>query len=255
MAQSLRTRLVRLPKQEQEIHVFNNLMNKFDHTDSTKPKTPERISDYDYQAPLTAHSLQLNSKWLIVRRNIHRIRFMGFSETGRENRLPDFYLGLQMTRELKRAQEEIKNVDKEVDFRVIKQFSLSNDRGRAKIFNTSHVKPDDALIYDRLGEEPLALQNLLYYFSKQDVPHGTVFWNFLNEVNQVLNLRRKRTVLVQRLRRLALTLAVILYSFIGLMFFLMMISIISTVSKMNDPEVEWMNRKIGDYSSTIVSVK
>ena len=257
MAQSLRTRVVRLPKEEHEIHLFNNPMNDFDPSDSIASKSPSRFTDYDYQAPLTAHSLRPNSKWLIVRRNLHRIRFIGFSETGKENRLPDFYLGLQMTRELKRAQEEIKNVDKEVDFRIIKEFSLSNDNGRAKKFDTSHVKPDDALIYDRLGEEPLALQNLLYYFSKQDVPHGTVFWNFLNEVNQVLSLRRKRTVLVQRLRRLALTLAIILYSLIGLMFFLMMISLITTVTKMNDPEVEWMDQKntMNGYSPTILSVK
>lgn len=248
MAQSLRTRLVRLPKEEHEIHLFDNPMNDIE--------SKSRFTDYDYQAPLTAHSLRPNSKWLIVRRNLHRIRFIGYNETSKESRLPDFYLGLQMTRELKRAQEEIKNVDKEVDFRIIKEFSLSNDNGRAKTFDTSHVKPDDALIYDRLGEEPLALQNLLYYFSKQDVPHGTVFWNFLNEVNQVLSLRRKRTVLVQRLRRLALTLAIIFYSFVGVMFLLMMISVITTVTKMNDPEVEWMDqKKISSFAPTILSVK
>jgi len=260
MAQAQRPRLTRAPKQEVEIRLIDNpIESRSSLTSSYEPSTPlqrERLTGYDYQAPLTSHSLVPNSKWLIVRRNIHRIRFMGFNETNRENRLPDFYLGLQMTRELKRAQEEIKNVDKEEDFHIIKAFSLANDsKGMRKTFNTSHVKPNDALIYDRLGEEPLALQNLLYYFSKQDVPHGTVFWNFLNEVNQVLNLNRKRTVLVQRLRRLALTLAIIVYSFIGLMFIMMIVSVITTATKMNDPEVEWMNQQIGGYSNNYIGGK
>ena len=36
-------------------------------------------SNFDYQAPLTAHSLRSNSRWLIVRRNLHRIRYMGLN--------------------------------------------------------------------------------------------------------------------------------------------------------------------------------
>jgi hypothetical protein len=264
MAQSLRARLRRLSRQEHEIHVLDNPLNEDGQTDSSSSrlitsnssrKTRDGLSDYDYQAPLTAHSLRPNSYWLIVRRNLHRIRFMGFNDTGKGNRLPDFYLGLQMVRELKRAQQEIQNVDKDQDFHVIKEFSLANDSGRTNKFDTSHVKPDDALIYDRLGEEPLALQNLLYYFSKQDVPHGTVFWSFLNEVNHVINLKRKRTVLVQRLKRLALTLAIIIYSIIGFMLFLMVISVITTATKMNNPEVVWMDQRIGGYSKDFISVK
>ena len=264
MAQLPRTRLVRVPKEEYEIHLFNNPIDDYDQRESSSPrpthsspsqKSRDALSEYDYQAPLTSHSLRPNSYWLIVRRNLHRIRCMGFSDTGTETRLPDFYLGLQMTRELKRAQEEIKNIDKDVDFRVITEFSLTNDTGHSEKFDTSHVKPEDALMYDRLGEEPLALQNLLFYFSRQEVQHGTVFWNFLNEVNHVLKLNRKRTVLVQRLQRLAFTIAIIFYTFVGLMFFLMVISVISTVTKMNDPEVQWMDHKIGGYSSNIFAVK
>jgi hypothetical protein len=263
MAQSLRTRVMRLPKQEHEIHVFSNLLNEYDQTRSSPLPTTsdshqrerERFTDYDYQAPLTSHSLRPNSKWLIVRRNLHRIRFMGFNDAGREGRLPDFYLGLQMTRELKRAQEEIKNIDKEEDFHIVKEFSLAIDNGHTKKFDISHVKPEDALIYDRLGEEPLALQNLLYYFSKQDVQQGTVFWNFLNEVNHVLSLNHKRTLLVQRLKRLALSLAIIFYVFIGIMFFAMVISVITTTTKMNDPEVEWMDQRTEGYSGDVVTIK
>jgi len=266
MAQTIRTRLARIPKKEYEVHIFSNPMNENNRTkssaSSSRPITSNSIrkqnsclSDYDYHTPLTAHSLRPNSRWLIVRHNLHRIRFMGFQDGGKEGRLPDLYLGLQMTRELKHAQEEIKNVDKEENFHIIKAFTLENEVGNKKIFDTSHVKPEDALIYDRLGDEPLALQNLLYYFSKRDVQHGTIFWNFLNEVNHVLNLQRKRTVIVQRLRRLALTLAVILYSFIGLMLFLMIISVIITTTKMNDPEVVWMDQRIGGYSPDVLAIK
>lgn len=263
MAQKHRTRFARVPKEEQEVHVFSNPLNEYNKTESLSPPPPpprlmpttSSLDVYDYQAPLTAKLLRPDSRWLIVRRNLHRIRFMGFNEGEKEGRLPNFYLGLQMTRELKRAQDEIKNVDKLDDFRVITEFSLAKEGGSTKKFDTSHVKPDDALIYDRLGEEPLSLQNLLYYFSNQDVPHGTVFWNFLYEVNNVLSLKRKRTVLVQRLRRLALTLAIVLYSFIGVMLSLMVISVVLTVTKMNDPEVEWMDQRIGGYTSNIFSIK
>ena len=177
---------------------------------------------------------------------------MGFNPEGKESRMPDLYLGLQMTKELLRAQKDIKDVDKEDDFHIVKLFSLANDKGKTKTFDTSHVKPDDALIYDRLGDEPLLLQNLLYYFSKKDIQEGTVFYKFLTEVNEVINLKRKRTVLIQRLQRLALILAVILYSFIGFMFILMFISVIATATKMNDPEVEWMDQRIGGYSENIL---
>jgi len=265
MTQSHRSRLMRIPKQEQELHVFVNPLDECDKNESPAPpvvsrtlseKQREALGDYDYQAPLTAHSLRPNSRWLIVRRNIHRIRFMGFNAIGKEGQLPDFYLGLQMARELKRAQMEIKNINLDEDFHVLKEFSLVGGvSGQTRKFDTRHVKPDDALIYDRLGEEPLALQNLLYYFSKQDIQHGTVFWDFLNEVNHVLNLKRKRTVLVQRLRRLALSLALVIFSFIGLMFCLMVISFISTATKMYDPEVVWMDQSIGGYSANILSTK
>jgi hypothetical protein len=250
MSQIVRTRVVRVPKHEQEVHLLSNPLDTFQPVNDSLPDTPiERTSllDDDYQAPLTANSLRPNSRWLIVRQNLHRIRFMGFKDTGKE-RLPDFYLGLQMTRELRRAQQEIKNIDKEASFHMIKRFELSLDRDRRKKFDISHVKPDDALIYDRLGEEPLALQNLLYYFSKQDVQQGTVFWDFLSEVNQVLNLQRKRSVLVQRLQRLALTFAIIIYSCIGLMLFSMIISATTTITHMNDPEVLWAEQSMDMYS-------
>jgi hypothetical protein len=262
MAQATRTRLVRVPIQEQEVHVITNPSDQYRHSKhdshfsrSSKLSKAERkrLAAADYEAPLTAENLRPDSRWLIVRRNLHRIRFMGYNERERDSTLPGFYIGLQMKRELKRAQDEIQNIDKEKNFYAIKQFALAVDSKRIKTYDTSHVKPDDALIYDRLGDEPLPLQNLLYYFSKQDVPHETLFWDFLNEVNHVLNLKRKRTVLVERLRTLALTLAIIFYSIIGFMLFLLVISVITTATKMDDPEVNWMGSNVNNYSKNILS--
>jgi hypothetical protein len=266
MAQFVRTRLLRKPKHEQEIRMISNPSNFKDDsanaplvprgTETTKIERQHRqhfTSIDDYEAPLTAHSLRPNSYWIIVRRNLHRIRFMGYNERERDCNTPDIYLGLQMKRELKRAQEEIKNIDKEANFCAIKHFALAVDNKRIKTYDTSHVQPNDALIYDRLGEEPLALQNLLYYFSKQDVSHGTLFWDFLNEVNRVLHMNRKRTLLVQRLRRLALTLAVIFYVIVGIMLFLLIISVVTTVTKMNDPEVRWMEPDADNHATFVIS--
>ncbi|CAF1307099.1 unnamed protein product [Rotaria magnacalcarata] len=266
MSQSLRTRLLRQTKTEQEIHVITNPSDVNDTVNiplvhrsskvkaSTATNRQKRSINPDYEAPLTSGILSPHSHWLIVRRNLHRIRFMGFNERGRDDNVPNLYLGLQMKRELKRAQEEIKNIDQEENFHAVKQFVLAVDNRRNKTYDTSLVKPEDALVYDRLGEEPLALQNLLYYFSKQDVPHGTIFWEFLNEVNRVLNMQRKRTVLVQRLRKLALTLAVICYCLIGLMLLLLIISVITTTTKMNDPEVQWMQPNVKNDLANSLSV-
>ena len=256
MTQSTRTRLMRLPKHEQEIHVLENPLSSHDSGPASPTKSMGKGDDYDYQAPLTAITLLPNSRWLVVRRNLHRIRFMGMKDGGQQTQqLPDFYLGLQMTRELKRAQEEIKNVDKEENFHAIKQFALAMGKERKKTFDISHIKPDDSLIYDRLGEEPLPLQNLLYYFSKQDIQQGTVFWEFLNGVNQVMNLKRKRTVLVQRLQRLALTFAVIIYGWIGAMLFLLIVSVITTATRMNDPEVLWTEPAFDVYSDSLRALR
>jgi hypothetical protein len=265
MAQSTHTRLLRIPKREQEIHVISkppghDVPSRQTPVKSRSSKSPssqstrKRLTQPDYQAPLTGVLLRPKSNWLIVRRNLHRIRFMGYNERGRDSTLPDFYIGLQMKRELKRAQDEITNIDKEENFYAIKQFALATDEKHIKNYDTSHVKPDDSLIYDRLGDEPLSLQNLLYYFSKQDVPHGTLFWEFLNEVNHVLNMKRKRTVRVQRLRKLALTLAIIVYGIIGFMLFLLLVSVISTATKMNDPEVQWVEPDVDTFSQKLLSI-
>lgn len=257
MAQSIRTRLQRVPRQEQEIHVIANPSDQQAPliSRSSKASQRRRLIENDYEAPLTSSRLRPNSRWLIVRRNLHRIRFMGYNDRGRESNVPDFYIGFQMKRELKRAQEEIKNIDKEKNFQAVKQFALAVDAKRTKMYDTSHVKPDDALIYDRLGEEPLALQNLLFYFSRQDVSHGTLFWEFLSGVNHVLNMKRKRTVLVQRLRRLAFTLAIILYVILGIMLILLVVSVIMTAMKMNDPEVKWLESKSNSNSNDIISLR
>lgn len=248
MSKSIRSRVLKIPKRENEIHLIEKSKAYLENE-----KRQCLISD-DYQAPITAFHLRPNSRWLIVRRNLHRIRFMGYNERGRDSAVPNLYLGFQMKRELKRAQEEIKNIDKEEHFHAIKQFALAIDSKRIKTYDTSHVKPNDALVYDRLGEEPLALQNLLYYFSKQDVGHGTLFWDFLNEVNRVLHMKRKRTVRVQRLRRLALTLALIFYVLIGFMLLALIISVATTAAKLNDPEMEWIDPKFLNSNEQLLSI-
>ena len=253
MAQSSHTRLLRVPKQEQEIRVITNPSdgrNSSLQTPNSLRSSRQRLKEDDYHAPSTASRLRQKSHWLIVRRNLHRIRFMGYNQRERDTNLPDFYIGLQMKRELKRAQEEIQNIDKEENFHAVKNFVLAVDSRRLKTYDTSHVKPNDALVYDRLGEEPLPLQNLLYYFSKQEVAHGTIFWDFLNEVNRVLHMKRKRTVLVERLRKLALTLSIICYIIIGTMFFLLIVSVITTATKMNDPAVRWLEPEEEQYTAT-----
>lgn len=249
MSQPTHSRLLRLPKQEKEVRIVGNPSDRRaqkGRRSASPGNTRQRLIEDDYQAPQTATGLRPNSKWLIVRRNVHRIRFMGHGRT-RDNTLPPLYLSLQMKRELKRAQEEIKNIDKEDNFTAVKSFALAVDERRTKMYDTSHVKPEDALTYDRLGEEPLPLQNLLFYFSKQEVPHGTMFWDFLNAVNCVLNMNRKRTVLVERLRKLALTLSIICYTILGCMLFLLIISVITTATKMNDPEVRWLEPEPEHY--------
>ncbi|CAF3433388.1 unnamed protein product [Rotaria socialis] len=263
MAQSHRIRHFHNRKQEQEIHVIESPFEKHNKQQSPKtirPSSPLRketsvlIRD-DYEAPLTAGSLRPNSRWLIVRLNLHRIRLMGFNNLSKEDRLSDLYLDFQVIRELKRAKNEINNVNKDKDFHMGKTFSLAGESGKPRVFNTSFVTPNDALIYDRIGEEPLVLQNLLYYFSKQNIEKGTPFWNLLIRVNEVLTLKHKCTVLVQRLRRLVLTLTIIFYSIIGFMFCLMIISVIITARKLDDPEVQWMNNNAEVFTNKFLLLR
>ena len=66
-------------------------------------------------------------------------------------------------------------------------------------------------------------------------------------------MRRKRTVLVERLRKLALILAIIFYCIIGIMFMLLIVSVIATATKMDDPEVKWIESNIDKYTTSMVS--
>ena len=262
MSQSVRTRLLRVPKQEQELRIVTNPHDRAYRSESGHYVSPnpsaasnrKRLTDDDYEAPLTSRTLRPNSHWFFVRRHLHRIRFMGLNARARDTTLPDFYVGLQMKRELKRAQEEIKNIDKEENFQAVKKFTMADASQRMRTYDTSHVKPEDAFIYDRLGEEPLAVQNLLYYFSRQEVAHGTIFWDFLNEVNRVLHMQRKRTARVETLRKLALTLAIIFYSIIGIMLFLLIASVIAVATKMDDPEAKWIQPDVDNFSNNLLAI-
>ena len=87
MAQAQRPRLTRAPKQEVEIRLIDNpIESRSSLTSSYEPSTPlqrERLTGYDYQAPLTAPSLVPNSECLFVRRVLHRTRVMDLNEPNR----------------------------------------------------------------------------------------------------------------------------------------------------------------------------
>ena len=89
MSQSIRTRLSRVSKKEQEIHLITNPTYQASPL-VAKSSVSRREIEYDYQAPMTSYTLRPNSYWLVVRRNLHRIRFMSISERGRDASLPAF---------------------------------------------------------------------------------------------------------------------------------------------------------------------
>ncbi|CAF5090672.1 unnamed protein product [Rotaria sp. Silwood1] len=159
MAQFRRIRLKLFRRSENETHVIDNPLEQHDknHTllqpriSAPLQRDSTVLDADDYQAPLTADSLRAKSGWLIVRHNLHRIRIMGQGNLKNQDRLPHFYLTFQMRRELQRAQDEIKHIDKEKGFYALKEFALFGDKGTKRIFNTSYVTPGDAFIYDRLG--------------------------------------------------------------------------------------------------------
>lgn len=188
----------------------------------------------DYQAPLTAGSLRPNSKWLIVRNNIHKIRSWGALRQMSEidKTYQDWYLFFQMRRELKRAEEQIRSIQYRADFRPIQYFELPVDDKYVRRYNVSHVKATDGLYYAGLGAEPIALQYLLYYFSKDcPVINGSMFYPFLHDVNSVLNTNRQRINRVVVLRRIALVIAVALCTILFLMFFSLILSVTTTLTK------------------------
>ncbi|CAF1237015.1 unnamed protein product [Rotaria sp. Silwood1] len=240
-----------IPKEDHEIHLVISPWDVADrqseevqsthassHSRVPTPSNHEHHNDYKFQASLPAGSMKNGSYWFIVRRNLHRIRLMRYMTCLSSDTISKPYLYLQAKRELKRVHQEIQNIDQEIHFRTVQHFALAVDKTYLKIYNTSHVKPTDALVFDHCGDEPLALQNLLYYFSPQPVSYGTAIWEFLKGVVTGLSMEERRIAQVKRSRKLALKFAIIINGGIVLMLFLMIIGVLATSIQMNDHGVE-----------------
>ena len=203
------------------------------------------IADDDYQSLPTCRLLPPTSKWFIVRHNIHRIRYWGVMQRMSvvEKPFRDWYLFFQMRRELKRAEEEIRAIQYKPGFAPIHHFELPIDEAHVRRYNVSHVQATDGLYYAGLGSEPIVLQYLLYYFSKEcTVPYDSLFYSFLSDVNSVLYTNRQRIHRVEVFRRLALLIALAVSVVIFIMFFSLILSVITTVSKLSQMEHAYANR-------------
>ena len=199
--------------------------------------SPQRFIDDDYQAPLTSDLLAPKSKWWIVRHNIHKIRSWGAIRhmSHMDKTSQDWYLFFQMRRELKRAEEQIRSIQFRPDFTPIEHFELPINDQYVRRFNVSHVKPTDGIYYAGLGSEPIVLQYLLYYFSKEcPVPYNSMFHSFLSDVNSVLNTNRQRLNRVVVLQRIAFFIALAICVLLLLMFFSMILSVMTTLTKFQE---------------------
>ena len=198
--------------------------------------TSIQLYEYDYQAPLTSNSLAPNSKWLIVRRNIHKIRSWGIVRRTSilQNPCQDWYIYFQMRRELKGAEEEIRQTEYRRNFTPVKYFDIPVDEVRLRRFNVSHVRPIDGIYYSALGSEPIGLQNLLYYFSKESVvPYNSMFYSFMLDVSSVLNTNRQRIRRVAVYQKVAFIFALTIFTLIFMMFFSLILSVYTTITKLN----------------------
>ncbi|CAF0848210.1 unnamed protein product [Rotaria sordida] len=214
-------------KQEQELRIITNPLEE----------TRLNLLDQDdYQAPLTAHTLVPNSKWIIVRHNLHKIRSWGGIDTSQvDERFRDWYIFLQMRRELRRAHEDIRQIGDRSDFVPVPYFRLPIDPIHTRRFDVSHVQPSDVLHYPSLGRDPIVLQSLLYYFSKEcAVPYDSIFRAFLSNICLILYRDRQRIHRVAVLRKVALVIAIIVFIILGLMLISLIVSVLGTTSNLKD---------------------
>jgi hypothetical protein len=152
-----------------------------------------------------------------------------------------------MRRELRHAQQYIKEIENQSNFTPVRYFYLPISETNTRRLNVSHVKPTDALYYPGLGREPIVLQSLLYYFSKEcAVPYHSLFRKFLTDICSILNQDRQRLDRAATFRKLALFIAIIFFIILGLMLFSLILSVLKTTSEFNkmygnDPngEIEW----------------
>jgi hypothetical protein len=224
-------RLIRKIRKDEQASYINTESSLSSKDISTRTLLPS----YDYEAPLTSHTLSPNSKWLIVRHNIHKIRGWGEMRHSSIKNKPfeEWYLYFQMRRELKRAEQEIRAIQYRRDFRPVRYFDLPIDEHHVRRHNVSHVRPNDGIYYGGLGSEPIVLEYLLYYFSKECVvPYNSIFYGFLCDLTSVLDTNRKRIQQVVVYRRVALIFALAIFIIILIMFFSLILSVLTTTSNL-----------------------
>ncbi|CAF2398669.1 unnamed protein product [Rotaria sp. Silwood2] len=233
----------RITKQEQELHIFTNPLEN---------ARLYLLAHSDYQAPLTAQSLAKNSKWIVVRNNIHKIRsWRAVDISNVDERLRDWYIFFQIRRELRRAYKDIKQIELRSDFKAVNHFDLPVDPRHSQRFDVRHVRPTDMLYYPSLDREPLVLQSLLYYFSKEcAVPYESVFRTFLSNVCLIIHRDQQRLRREAVFRKVALVLTIIAFVILGLMLISLVVSVLGTTSNLksmysNDPDggIEWREPK------------
>ncbi|CAF0887063.1 unnamed protein product [Didymodactylos carnosus] len=229
-------------KHEQEINIITNPQDQNKNTtlrqqrqphDGTSLKMTRFNSIDDYQAPMTSFTLRPNSKWKLVRENLHKIR--SWRQIQRiDDPFQDWYIFFQMKRELKRAEKQIKNIEYLSNFKPIRYFPLAIDETHFEIYDTSQVKPTDAIFYSSSSGEPIILQYMLYYFAKESfVPYNGIFRPFLGDISSVIKANRNRSKRTQVLQNLALLGSIAVYILIGLMFLVLLINILNITSKLS----------------------
>ncbi|CAF0732074.1 unnamed protein product [Adineta steineri] len=226
-------------KQEQELHIITNPF-----ADAQSRLIDD---DDDYQAPLTSHTLRPNSKWNIVRHNIHKIRSWGGINLDHVHpQLRYLYLYWQVRRELQRAQNSIEQIERS-HYTPIDYFNLPTDETHNRRYNVSHLQPSNAIYHPAFQSQPVVLQALLYYFSKECVvPYNSVFRPFLSDVCSILYQDRQRINRAAVFRKVATIITIVISIFLALMFFSLIVSVFTTTSNLramyrDDPDggIEW----------------
>lgn len=191
----------------------------------------------DYQAPRTRGILSPNSKWLIVRNNLHKIRsWLPIRRLSViRNPFVDWYVFFQMKRELKRAEEQIRAIQYRTNFTPIHYFNLPIDDTRFRRYNVSHVRSNDAIYYGGLSSQPIALENLLYYFNEEcRVPYNSIFYSFLCDVNSVLHTNYQRIQRVTVFRHVALVATIAVFVILLTMLFSLVLSVFTTTTNLRE---------------------
>ncbi|CAF0978608.1 unnamed protein product [Didymodactylos carnosus] len=210
-------------KHNQEIHLITNPQDRIEHL-SHYPQS-------HLHHGMSQYLLHSNSKWKIVRENIHRIHWLPVIKTA--DPYQECYIFFQMRRELKRLEPQIKNVACLPYFKPVRHFRLAIDETHQQVHDTSQVKPNEVLHYSIIGKEPIVLQYMLYYFSQRPVPYNSVFHPFLCNVTSVIKTNRRRLKHKQILNNFVLLGSIIVYISIGFMFLVLLINVLSTISKLS----------------------